>query len=339
MSVQTEMEKIADPRRANPSSAWVRWARRYGLQIGILVVGLVIWGVFIAFAPLTFLSPQIYQAFMSSTPFFAIIALPLTMVIIAAEIDLSFPSIMAFSVTIFAIVLTRTGNVWLALLGCLLAGALAGMLNGVIVVKIGIPALVATIGTQFFWRGVVLVINGGNGTSLVPVKDTPLYDLLVGRGLGIPAQMVWTIIIAIAVWFFLNRTRPGAHLYLVGDNVDSSRLMGINVDRRKIMAFGIVGLAAAFSGLIASLEVNYFWPTLGEGYLLQTLASVYLGGTSAFGGVGTIFGTFVAAFIIGAINAGIVAVGLAGFWTQLIYGLIIVISVSIQTILGRRLRK
>lgn len=339
MSVQMETEKIADPRRANPSPGWLRWARRNGLQIGILVVGLIIWGLFIAFAPLTFLSPQIYQAFMSSTPYFAIIALPLTMIIIAAEIDLSFPSIMAFAVTMFAITFTRTNNVWLSLLACLAAGTLAGVLNGLIVVKVGIPALVATIGTQFFWRGVVLVINGGNGTSLVPVKDTLLYELLVGRSLGIPAQMIWTVAIAFAVWFFLNRTRPGAHLYLVGDNVDSSRLMGINVDRRKIMAFALVGLAAAFSGLIASLEVNYFWPTLGEGYLLQTLASVYLGGTSAFGGVGTIFGTFVAAFIIGAINAGIVAVGLAGFWTQLIYGLIIVISVSIQTILGRRLRK
>ena len=98
-----------------------------------------------------------------------------------------------------------------------------------------------------------------------------------------------------------------------------------------------MGLAAAFTGLVASLEVLYYWPTLGEGYLLSTLSSVFLGGTSVFGGTGTIFGTFVASFIIGAINAGIVPSGLTGFWTQLIYGLIIVLSVSMHSVLRRRL--
>jgi simple sugar transport system permease protein len=114
--------------------------------------------------------------------------------------------------------------------------------------------------------------------------------------------------------------------------------MGVGVDRVKTLCFAIVGAAAAFSGLVQSLDVSYFWPTVGEGQLLNTLASVFLGGTSVFGGSGTIFGTFVASYIIGAINAGIVAAGLTGFYTQLIYGLIIVVSVGLQTILSRRLR-
>src|SRR3990172_1416925 len=104
-------EKIAD--RRVPASALVKWARRNGLQIGIVVVGLIIWGLFVLGAPRAFLSPLIYQAFMSSTPFFAIIALPLTLVVIAKEIDLSFPSVMAFSVMVFTILLTRTGNLWI----------------------------------------------------------------------------------------------------------------------------------------------------------------------------------------------------------------------------------
>jgi simple sugar transport system permease protein len=148
--------------------------------------------------------------------------------------------------------------------------------------------------------------------------------------------MIWTVIVAILVWFFLNRTKMGAHVYLSGDNAESAKLMGVNVERVKIIVFAIVGVAAAFAGLVVSLEVLYYWPTLGEGYLLNTLASVFLGGTSVFGGTGTVFGTFVAAFIIGAINAGIIAVGLSGFWTQLIYGLIIVVAVALQTVLSRR---
>lgn len=332
-SLEAKKEKVT----AAPPGGLGRWARRYGLQIGIVVVGLVIWLLFTIGAPNTFLSPQIYRAFMSSTPFFALMALPLTLVIIAAEIDLSFPSVMSLGVMAFSLVLVATANPWLAFIACLAAGLIAGWLNGMIVVRLGIPALVATIGTQFLWRGVVLIVTNGTGTSLVPVRESLLYDIIVGRPFGIPAQMIWTVVIAVAVWIFLNRTRPGAHVYLVGDNVDSARLMGVNVDQRKIMVFTIMGVAAAFAGIVASLEVTYYWPTLGDGYLLRTLSSVFLGGTSVFGGTGTVFGTFVASFIIGAIEAGIVAVGLTGFWTQFIYGLIIVISVAIQMVLNRRL--
>ena len=321
-----------------PARSFSALLRRYALQIGIVAVAIFVWGLFVIGSPRVFLGPNIYQAFMSTTPFFALIAIPLTMVIIAGEIDLSFPSVMAWGMTGFLLVFVSTGSVWLGFFACLGAGLLAGLLNGFIVVRLGIPSLVATIGTQFFWRGVVMVVTNGNGIGLTPVRETVLSDLMVGRiGGVIPAQFVWTIIFAVVTWFVLNRHKAGAHVYLVGDNVESARLMGVNVARTKMLVFAIVGVAAAFAGFVVSVEVLYFWPTLGDGYLLNTLASVFLGGTSVFGGTGTIFGTFVASFIIGAINAGIVASGLTGFWTQLIYGLIVVVSVSLQAIVRRKL--
>lgn len=332
-----EKAKAGSPKQAERGGPG-KVARRYGLQIGIVIVALVVWLFFLIGSPETFLSFPIYHAFMSSTPYFALMALPLTLVIISAEIDLSFPSVMAFGMTAFALVMAATNSLALAFVACLLAGLLAGLVNGAIVVRIGVPSLVATIGTQFFWRGVVLVITGGNGRSLVSTQGTILHSGLVGRLGGlIPAQMLWTILVAILIWLLLNRHRFGAHLYLVGDNVESARLMGVNVARTKLLVFALMGLAAAFAGFIVSLDVLYFWPTLGEGYLLTSLSSVFLGGTSVFGGTGTIFGTFVASFIIGAINAGIVAAGLAGFWTQVIYGLIIVLSASMHAILRKRL--
>lgn len=319
-------------------SAVTRLLRRYGLQIGIVFVGVFVWLLFLIGSPQTFLSFPIYSSFMSTTPFFALMALPLTLVIIAAEIDLSFPSIMAFGMTAFALVLTHTGSIALAFVACLLAGLFAGWLNGIIVVRVGIPSLVATLGTQFFWRGVVLVVTAGNGMGLTSTVGTIFHEGVAGRIGGlIPAQMVWTVVVAVVLWFLLNRHRFGAHVYLVGDNVESARLMGVNVERTKITVFALMGLFAAFAGFVVSEEVLYFWPTLGEGYLLNTLASVFLGGTSVFGGTGTIFGTFVASFIIGAINAGIVAAGLTGFWTNVIYGLIVVVSVSLQAVLSRKL--
>jgi simple sugar transport system permease protein len=335
----TSVEAEKRPAAGLAASAGVaRFARRHALQIGTISVGVLVWLVFIIGAPRTFLSYNIYEAFMSTTPFFALMALPLTMVVIAGEIDLSFPSIMALGMTAFSFTLVYTESLPLAFVACLLAGGLAGLLNGVIVAGLGIPSLVATIGTQFFWRGVVLVTTGGNGVSMLPTRGTPFYSAMVGRLGGlVPAQMLWTIFVALVVSFLLNRHRFGAHVYLIGDNIESAKLMGVNTSQRKMLLFVLMGIAATFAGLLASLEVTYFWPTLGDGYLLTTIASVFLGGTSVFGGTGSVMGTFVACFIIGAINAGIVAIGLTGFWTQLIYGLIIVLSVTLQTVLSRKL--
>lgn len=323
-----------------------RLVRTNALQIALVVVLLLIWAFFAWRSPQTWLAYDIYNALMTSTPYFALMAIPLTLVVISKEIDLSFISIMALGMTAFDVVYVRAGpvlgtevTVWVSFAACLLAGLLAGWLNGMIVVRLGIPSLVTTIGTQFLFRGVVLLVTNGQGLGLVPVSGTPLYTVLVGRiGDLIPMQFVWMIVFAIVVWFFLNRHRFGAHVYLTGDNEDSARLMGVSTGRIKIQAFAIAGLAAAFAGCVQSVALKYFWPTMGgEGYLLNTLAAIFLGGTSVFGGSGTIFGTFVASFIIYIITPGIVAAGWLAYWTQVIYGGIIVISIALQAILRKRL--
>lgn len=321
-----------------------RFARRNSAQLGILGVFLTLWLIFIVSAPRTFLNQQIYLAFMSSIPFFAIMAIPLTIVVIAGEMDLSFPSIMAIGMVAFYFIYNVTAfigsaniRVFLAIIAALLTGTGVGWINGAIIVKFGIPSLVVTIGTQFLWRGAVLVLTQGANFTLGFIKQTIFYPLLVGKiGGYFPMQMVWLIVVTIIGWVLLNRHRFGAHIYLIGDNVNSAELMGVNTRRTRIQAFMLIGLISAFAGVIASFYVAYFWPSLGDGYLLSTLASVFLGGTSVFGGTGTILGTFLGAFIIGAIEAATVAVGLTGFWTQLIYGFIIVLSVIMHTYLRKR---
>ncbi len=336
MASRTEEQRQAV--RAEQRRKLGSFARKNALQIGILMVFLLLWLFFIVAAPDTFLSSDIYASFMASIPFFGIVALPLTMVIIAGEIDLSFGSIMAMSTVTFLEVFDLTGNALLAFVSCLAVGFLIGLINGLIVVRVGIPSLIATIGTQFFWRGAVYVIRQGRSGVLVEAKRSVLGDVLVGKLFDyIPAQMIWYVIIGLCVWVLLNRHKFGAHVYLIGDNENSARLMGVNVDRTRVLLFAIVGLAAAFAGIIASLHVSNFFTTLGEGHLMTTLVSVFLGGTSVFGGVGTILGTFLATFIIGSVNAGIVAIGLTGFWTQLIYGLVITVSVGMHVWLKRRM--
>jgi len=330
---------IETPSQSRLSAARVtQHIRKNGLQYGIIGVLLGLWLLFIVGAPDTFLKGDIYRALMTSVPYWGVVALPLTMVIIAGDIDLSFISIMAVGMVAFWQVYDWTGSLGVAFAGCLAVGFLVGLLNGIIIVKVGIPALIATIGTQFFWRGVVEVIRGGQGESLVLTKNTVLRNMLVGKINGyFPAQVIWMLLIGISVWMLLNRHKFGAHVYLIGDNENSARLMGVNVGRTRMLLFALVGLASAFGGVIQSVDVWYFWPNLGEGYLMNTLAAVFLGGTSVYGGTGTILGTFVGCFIIGAIQPGIIAIGLTGYWTKLIYGLIITVSVAMHTILRKRI--
>jgi simple sugar transport system permease protein len=318
----------------------LRTARSRERRLELSILG-VFGGIFILFFignPETFSRFDIYYSFMSTIPFSGIMALAITLVIIAGEMDLSFPSIMGFSGWVFAklvnVMIDHGINpelvILLAVLVCFGTGIAGGAFNGALVVKIKIPSLVATIGTMFLWRGLVNVCGQGFGESLVPVNTTILFKIFVGRlGGVVPAQALWMLFLAAGFWAFLKRHRFGSHVLIIGDNSDSARMMGIRVNRVKFFVFMQMGFFASLAGILASLEVTYLWPSMGEGYLLRTLASVFIGGTSVFGGMGTIFGTFIGALIIGSLEGGIVAIGLTGFWTQFIYGLIIVVSLSI----------
>jgi simple sugar transport system permease protein len=313
--------------------------RRYGSQLGIIGVGLAMWAAFIAAAPTVFLDPDIYSAFAETTPLFAVIALALTFVVITGEIDLSFPSIMALGTAIFCLVAQAGLPHWLGLVAGLATGAACGWLNGALIARLNIPSLVITIGTSFLYRGIELILMNGTGVPLTQDNYPAMQAMFNSHVFGVPVESLWALLLAGILWVLLNRTRFGAHVFLVGDNATSSRLMGINVVRVKTLAFMLVGVVAVFAGLMTSFVGYYFWPTTGDGFLLNTIASVFLGGTSVFGGTGSIIGSLVAAYIIGAINAGIVSAGINAFYTQLCFGLVIVLSVVLQTIIERRVRR
>lgn len=322
----------AKARRESMARAAQPWAS----QIGITTAFILLWLTFIVLAPGTFLGERIYLSFAQTTPYFALVALPLTMVIISGDIDLSFPSIMALGMVGFVSVWEATGSVELAIGAALLAGGAAGLFNGIVVTMVGIPSLVVTIGTQFLFRGLTLVLVGGRSFALVGTRDSPAYDALVGRPLGIPMQFWWLVLAAIGTWLLLNRHRLGQNAYAIGANKQAAELMGIPIRRTRIILFTLTGLMAAFAGMLNSLQIVNFYPTMGAGYLLPTLAAVFVGGTSVFGGRGSVWGTFIGAFMIGGITAGIVAVGLTDYYTNLIYGAVILISVSIHAVLQRR---
>jgi simple sugar transport system permease protein len=315
------------------------FATTYASQIGITVAFLVLWLAFIVLAPDTFLHNRIYLSFAQTTPYFALPALLLTMVVVSGDIDLSFPSIMALGMVGFVAVERTMGNVELAILTALAVGALAGLVNGAIVTLIGIPALVVTIGTQFLYRGLTLALVSGRSYALVEARDSTAFRILDGRLVGIPMQFVWLVLVAIGAWVLLYRHRLGQNGHVIGDNRPAAQLMGIPMRSTRTWLFVLVGMASALAGVMQSLQVSNFYPQMGSAYLLPALAAVFVGGTSVFGGRGTIWGTFIGAFMIGAIQAAIVAMGVEAFWTEVIYGGIILAAVSIHAILQRRFER
>jgi simple sugar transport system permease protein len=332
-------EAIARPTQPPTRGGVARFATRYASQIGITVAFVLLWAAFVVLAPETFTGDLIYKSFAQTTPYFAITAMALTMVIVAGDIDLSFPSIMALAMVGFVWVWQATDSTFLGILAALGTGAAAGLFNGLVVTVIGLPSLVVTIGTQFLFRGLTLVLVAGKQFPLVETRGDPAREALVGKPFGIPMEFWWLLGVTVIAWVLLNRHRLGQNTFIVGDNAQTAGLMGVPIKRTRIILFVLTGTAAALASTMQSLQVVNFYPNIGGAFLLPTLAAVFIGGTSVFGGRGSIYGTFIGAFMVGGISAGIVAVGLTNFWNDLIYGAIILISISIHAILQRRFQR
>jgi simple sugar transport system permease protein len=303
----------------------------------IIVVFVFLLGLFMYLAPQVFLSPFIYTTFMATLPPLMLLAVGLTFVIGAGEIDLSFPAIISFSGFIFAYLFKELDLGWFAVVAAMGGGILVGFVNGIIIAKIGIPSFIATLGTQFFWFGMATVLSGGLSYALRGVDQSSVWKVIVGRpfaGLGgpvwlgqVPMQAFWTAAIVIFLWFILRRHRFGEHTLFIGDSNQVSRVLGIDVDREKIKVFTLMGFLASIAAIMLTLENKNFFGNQGQGYLLTAIASVLIGGTSIFGGRATIIGTAFGAAIILMIEPALVAAGLTGAWVRTVQGLVFLISI------------
>ena len=315
------------------------FVKTHRLEISISIIAIILFLIYFIGAPQVFTRFPIYRAFMQSMPFFGIIAISVTFVITLGEIDLSFPSIVGITSLTFGSILTATdGNFFIAFALASMLGMFAGLINGLLVTKIGIPSIVATIGTLYFWRGLVNVVSQGKGVAIVDVADgTWHHALFVEKFLDkIPAQFIWFIVLTALMQWVYRYHKFGNHIHFVGDNKASSQMMGINVDNVKIIAFVQLGFFSSLAGIFTMYEMLYFWPTQGSGLMLTTLAAVFVGGTSVFGGRGTIFGTFIGVLIIGSLESGIIALGLSGFYVQFINGIMITGAVTIYALIQRK---
>jgi simple sugar transport system permease protein len=311
-------------------------ARIEGLPVAAVLA--LLYGVLIFAAPRVFTGYRIYMSFLQTVPPILVCALGLTLVITAGEIDLSFPAVVALSGFIFAWVFKTYHAPWAPWAGFVLSlacGALVGYMNGLLVAKIGVPSIMATLAAQFFWYGATILLANGLQLDIQKVTTNIVHTIFVGRIFKVvPMQALWALGLTIFLWFILNRHKFGEEIMFIGDNANVARVMGIDVVATRIKLFTLMGVIAAFAGLLLTLEINVFYPTQGGGFLLPTMAAVFIGGTSIAGGFGSLFGTLFGAYIIGSLEAGIVATTISGYWVQLVEGMVMAASMVLNIIVG-----
>ncbi|MDF2636733.1 MAG: ribose transporter permease [Pelosinus sp.] len=232
----------------------------------------------------------------------AIISVGMTLVILTGGIDLSVGSIVALTGSITAGLLVGGQSIFLAILVGMLVGVTLGLCNGLLITRGRIPPFIATLGIMTAARGFTLVYTEGR-----PITGMGEGFRFLGGGYigGIPVPVIIMIIIFIATYIMLKKTRLGRYIYAIGGNEEAARLSGINTKKILLSVYALGGLLAGFSGIIMASRLNSAQPTAGISFELDAIAAVVLGGTSFAGGGGTIGGTLIGAFIIGILDNGL----------------------------------
>ncbi|MER5843395.1 ABC transporter permease [Streptomyces prasinus] len=268
-----------------------------------------------------------------------IMAIGVTFVILNGEIDLSVGSTYALSAISTGMLISDGWSWGLAACAGLAVGAVAGLLNGLAVVVLGVPSFIVTLGTLSVFRGVALLISDGAPISLSSSQAGVADFSLLGQGLlfgVVPMQFVFFAVIAVIGAVLLSRSRFGFNTYAVGGNQEAARLVGVNVKRVKLTAFVLSGFTAGLAGVLGLSFLSYVQGVTGQGMELTVISAVIIGGAALFGGSGTIWGTVIGVAFIGLLQNILNVKGISSFWQTVVTGLVIVAAVAADTWQRRR---
>jgi ribose transport system permease protein len=318
------------------ASLLTRFASNGTLRTLAILVAILV--VFSLLQPGDFTRISNFRNIATDAAILCILAVGMTFVIVTAGIDLSVGSVLVFSGVIGGKVMNQMGGdnwgvIVVGLIVCLLAGVAWGVLNGVLITKAQVPPLIVTLGTFGGSLGLAQVITGGVDLRNVPFT---LVDTIgTGRVAGIPDLVLIAAGVAIVLCIVLAATRFGRHTYAIGSNVEAAERAGINVDRHLIKVYALAGFLAGLAGF---LSLARFSTTTIGGHStdnLQAIAAVVLGGTSLFGGIGTIAGTVIGVFIPVVLQNGFVITGVKPFWQQVAVGAVLILAVYLDQLRRR----
>jgi simple sugar transport system permease protein len=267
----------------------------------------------------------------------ALVAVGVTLLMISGEFDLSVGSVFALMPMTMAVLVVAGWPFWVAVMLGLMLCALIGFLNGWLTIRFDIPSFITTLGMLFMARSLTVVISGGFPPRIKP-GEVPSWIFVgfVDEGGLIRASVLWFIGIAIGMSLLLSRTNFGNWVRATGGFLPAAAAMGIPTGKVKIACFMICSVLAGFAGMIQSLRLNSFLPSLGEGMELQAVAAAVIGGTSLYGGVGSIIGGLIGAILIRVIDNGMVMSQVDGNWFKFAIGALTIFAVVGNAWLRRR---
>lgn len=318
------------PSPATPATASDSQAKQKLLAFASLIVLMLIFSVL---KPEAFFTTDNIIGILQSTTVIGVLAIASTFIIITSGIDLSVGVLMTFCAVMAGVLMVNLGlPMAVGVPGAIVVGALCGMVSGLAITKLRVPPFIATLGMMMLLKGASLIItktrpiyfNDVEGFDAISLGSA-LSDLI--PGLPIPNGVLIMFIVAVLCAVVLNKTALGRYTFALGSNEEAVRLSGVNVDRWKVIIYAFSGGICGIAGLLIASRLNSAQPALGQGYELDAIAAVVIGGTSLSGGVGTILGTIIGAFIMSVLINGLRIMSVAQEWQMVLTGVIIILAV------------
>lgn len=283
---------------------------------------------------------------MLSTAVNGVLALGVTFVIITSGIDLSIGTVMTFSSVMAGVFISY----WklplpVGILAAIVTGAVCGLVNGLAIARMKIPPFIATLGMMMVTKGLSLVISGTkpiyftDTSASTEVKKFAFQDISMGNlipGVGIPNAVLIFFAVALVASLILSKTILGRYNFAIGSNEEATRLSGVNVNRWKVAIYALCGVFSGIAGILMASRLNSAQPALGQGYELEAIAAVVIGGTSLSGGEGTILGTVIGAFIMSVLTNGLRILSVPQEWQTVIIGIVVIGAVYADIIRRRK---
>ncbi|MEI1252016.1 ABC transporter permease [Rhizobium aouanii] len=282
-----------------------------------------------AFAMLSpfFLSVSNLANIGTNMAFIGLMAAAGTPLIIGGGLDLSVAAVAGLAGVIVALMHSNGINIWFGCLTALVVGAGVGISNGVIVTKLRLNPLIVTLGTMSIFSGLSMVMTGGLSKPLF----VPAFNWLgSGRILSVPFPVIVMLIVFAVLWLVLAKTPFGRFVYATGGNPEASSLLGVPVERTQMILYVISGISGAAAGIILAAMLGAAAPNAASQHLLTIIAAIILGGTSLFGGRGSVWGTLIAVLILGTLNNGLTLMNVSSFWQDVTRGVVLLLAVGLD---------
>lgn len=293
----------------------------------LLALGaLILMFAFFAIASPVFATKSNIISILLATAVNGVLAVGVTFVIITGGIDLSIGTGMTFASVITGVAVTNLGApIFVGVLVGLATGALIGFVNGVCIAKLKLPAFIATLGMMMITKGLSLVISGAKPIYFINTPD--FAKISTGTFFSIPNGVIIFFLSAVIANVVLNKTLLGRYNFSIGSNIQATRLSGINTDRWLIAIHTVAGIFVGLAGVLMAARLNSAQPALGQGYELDAIAAVVIGGTSLSGGKGTISGTVIGAFLMSTLLNGLRIMSVPQEWQTVLTGIIVIAAV------------